>query len=188
MYVYTAYEVCVTIFSIGDKWFWPVSNFTELHALTLAARSYVFMHYWCYLLYIVCSLPPSLSPSLPPSLPPPSFLSGSRCEASCDGGGGAATETGEEQEGAAAVGKEETRDGERGEDERTRGTIETAFCECVRVWGCGCVSMLGCVRVWGVWVCEHVRVCENVRVWECGLVKVCEGRENEQVSEQIQSW
>ena len=52
---------------------------------------------------------------------------------SCDDGGGAATETGEEQEGAAAMGKEEAGDGERGEDERTRGKIKTALCECVRV-------------------------------------------------------
>ena len=59
--------------------------------------------------------------------------SGSRCKASFDDGGGAATETGEEQEGAAAVGKEEGGDGERGEDEGTRGTIETTLCECGRV-------------------------------------------------------
>ena len=59
--------------------------------------------------------------------------SGSRCEALCDDGGGAATETGEEQEGATAVGKEEGGDGERGEDEGTRGTIEATLCECGRV-------------------------------------------------------
>ena len=39
-YVYTACRVCVAIFSTGGK-FRLVSNFMELHALTLAARSYV---------------------------------------------------------------------------------------------------------------------------------------------------
>ena len=34
-----ACTVCVTIFSTGDK-FRPVSDSTELHALTLATRSY----------------------------------------------------------------------------------------------------------------------------------------------------
>ena len=34
--------VCVTIFSTGSKG-WLVSNFTELHALTLAAHSYVLL-------------------------------------------------------------------------------------------------------------------------------------------------
>ena len=38
-YVCAACPVRVTIFSTGGK-FQPVSNFTELHALTLAARSY----------------------------------------------------------------------------------------------------------------------------------------------------
>ena len=33
----------LTIFSTGGK-FRPVSNFTELHALTLAARSYALLH------------------------------------------------------------------------------------------------------------------------------------------------
>ena len=37
-YVYAACTVCVIIFSTSDK-FRPVSNFTELHALTLAAHS-----------------------------------------------------------------------------------------------------------------------------------------------------
>ena len=38
-YVYGACPVRVSIFSAGGK-FQPVSKFTELHALTLAARSY----------------------------------------------------------------------------------------------------------------------------------------------------
>ena len=38
-YVYAACTVRVTIFSTGSK-FRPVSNFTELNNLTLAARSY----------------------------------------------------------------------------------------------------------------------------------------------------
>ena len=38
-YVYAAYVVRVTIFSK----FQPVSNFTELHALTLATRCYVLL-------------------------------------------------------------------------------------------------------------------------------------------------
>ena len=33
------------IFSTGGK-FWPVSNFTELHALTLAAHFYALLSYW----------------------------------------------------------------------------------------------------------------------------------------------
>ena len=41
-YVYTAYTVYVTIFSTGGK-FRPVSNFTELHALTPAAHSYALL-------------------------------------------------------------------------------------------------------------------------------------------------
>ena len=42
-YVHTAYAVCVTFFSITGK-FQPVSNFImELHALTLATRSYVLL-------------------------------------------------------------------------------------------------------------------------------------------------
>ena len=41
-YVYAACLVCVTIFSTGGK-FRLVSNFTELHSLTLAARSYVLL-------------------------------------------------------------------------------------------------------------------------------------------------
>ena len=41
-YVYTACPVCVTIFSIGGN-FQPVSNFTELYALTIAAHSYVLL-------------------------------------------------------------------------------------------------------------------------------------------------
>ena len=39
-YVYAACPVHITIFSTGGK-FQPVSNFMELHALTLAAQSYV---------------------------------------------------------------------------------------------------------------------------------------------------
>ena len=35
VYAQAVCTVCVTIFSIGGK-FQPVSNFTELHALTLA--------------------------------------------------------------------------------------------------------------------------------------------------------
>ena len=34
--------VCVTIFSTGSE-FRPVSNFTKLHTLTLAARSYALL-------------------------------------------------------------------------------------------------------------------------------------------------
>ena len=41
-YVYAACTVCVTIFSTGGK-FQTVSNFTELHALILAARSYALL-------------------------------------------------------------------------------------------------------------------------------------------------
>ena len=41
-YVYAACAACVTIFKTGSK-FRPVSNFTELHALTVAARSYVLL-------------------------------------------------------------------------------------------------------------------------------------------------
>ena len=41
-YVYAACAVHVTIFSTGSK-FRPVSNFTELHALTLATRSYALL-------------------------------------------------------------------------------------------------------------------------------------------------
>ena len=41
-YVYAAGTVRVTIFSIGDK-FQLVSNFTELHTLTLAGHSYVLL-------------------------------------------------------------------------------------------------------------------------------------------------
>ena len=41
-YVYAACPVCVTIFSSGGK-FRPVPNFTELHALTLAAHSYALL-------------------------------------------------------------------------------------------------------------------------------------------------
>ena len=41
-YVYTTSAVGVTIFSIGGK-FRPVSNFTELHALTLAVHSYALL-------------------------------------------------------------------------------------------------------------------------------------------------
>ena len=41
-YVYAACPVRVTIFSTGGK-FRPVSNFTELHTLTLAARSYTLL-------------------------------------------------------------------------------------------------------------------------------------------------
>ena len=41
-YVYAACAVCVTIFSTGGK-FQLVSNSTELHALTLAVRSYVLL-------------------------------------------------------------------------------------------------------------------------------------------------
>ena len=41
-YVYSACAVHVTIFSSGGK-FWPVSNFTELHTLTLAAHSYALL-------------------------------------------------------------------------------------------------------------------------------------------------
>ena len=41
-YVDAACAGRVTIFSTGGK-FRPVSNFTELHALTLAARSYALL-------------------------------------------------------------------------------------------------------------------------------------------------
>ena len=41
-YVYPACAVHVTTFSTGDN-FRPVSNFTELHTLTLAACSYVLL-------------------------------------------------------------------------------------------------------------------------------------------------
>ena len=41
-YVYAACAVRVTIFSTGGK-FQPVSNCTELHTLTLAARSYALL-------------------------------------------------------------------------------------------------------------------------------------------------
>ena len=40
--VYAAYTGHATIFSTGSK-FWPVSNFTELHALTLATHSYALL-------------------------------------------------------------------------------------------------------------------------------------------------
>ena len=40
--VYAACAVHDTIFSTGGK-FQPVSNFTELHALTVATRSYVLL-------------------------------------------------------------------------------------------------------------------------------------------------
>ena len=52
MSIYAACAVRVTIFSIGSK-FWPVSNFTELHALT-QTRSYALLlcmmtkMYCCY--------------------------------------------------------------------------------------------------------------------------------------------
>ena len=41
-YVYAGYAVHVTIFSTGGK-FWPVSNFMELHAPTLATCSYALL-------------------------------------------------------------------------------------------------------------------------------------------------
>ena len=41
-YVYAACPVCVTTFSSGGK-FRLVPNFTELHAFTLAAHSYVLL-------------------------------------------------------------------------------------------------------------------------------------------------
>jgi len=41
-YVYATCLVCVTIFSTGGK-FCPVSNFTELYALTLATCSYALL-------------------------------------------------------------------------------------------------------------------------------------------------
>ena len=41
-YVYATGQIRVTIFSTGGK-FRPVSNFTELHALTQAARSYALL-------------------------------------------------------------------------------------------------------------------------------------------------
>lgn len=46
-YVYAACPIHVIILSIGSK-LQPVSNFTELHALTLAARSYalLYVHMW----------------------------------------------------------------------------------------------------------------------------------------------
>ena len=43
-YVYATCVVRVTIFSTGGK-FRPVSNFTELHTLTQAARSYSLLIY-----------------------------------------------------------------------------------------------------------------------------------------------
>ena len=42
MHAYAASAVCVTIFSTGGK-FQPVSNSTELHALTPAACSYALL-------------------------------------------------------------------------------------------------------------------------------------------------
>ena len=55
VYVYTACAARVTIFSTGGK-FHPVSNFTELHALTQAVRSYALLisyiaQYYMKLLY-----------------------------------------------------------------------------------------------------------------------------------------
>ena len=47
-YVYAACAVCVTIFSTGGK-FRPVSNFTELHALTLVVHSYMYALLYNYL-------------------------------------------------------------------------------------------------------------------------------------------
>ena len=41
-YVYAQLRIRVTIFSTGSK-FQLVSNFTELHTLTLAARSYALL-------------------------------------------------------------------------------------------------------------------------------------------------
>ena len=47
-YVYAAQPICVTIFSTGGK-FQQVSNFTELHTLILATRSYVLLCWpWDY--------------------------------------------------------------------------------------------------------------------------------------------
>ena len=40
-YVYAVCAVCVTIFSTGSK-FCPLSNFMELHVLTLAAHYYFY--------------------------------------------------------------------------------------------------------------------------------------------------
>ena len=40
--MFTVYAVCVTIFSAGGE-FHLVSSFEELHALTVAARSYVLL-------------------------------------------------------------------------------------------------------------------------------------------------
>ena len=48
-FVYVACTVHVTNFSTGGK-FRPVSNFAELHALTLAARSYALL---CAHMYIL---------------------------------------------------------------------------------------------------------------------------------------
>ena len=50
-YVYIACTVHVTIFSTGRK-LHPVSNFTELHVLTLAACSYLLL-----LEYMACYTP-----------------------------------------------------------------------------------------------------------------------------------
>ena len=51
---------CVTIFSTGSK-FRPVSNFMELHAPTLAARSYALLiihtQYYHKLEYIIAAAP-----------------------------------------------------------------------------------------------------------------------------------
>ena len=46
-YVNAACTVCVTIFSTGGK-FQPVSNFTQLHALPLAARSYALLDLYMF--------------------------------------------------------------------------------------------------------------------------------------------
>ena len=63
--------VHVTIYSAGGK-FQPVSNFTELHALTQAPRSYVLlmailhfvcMHVTCIFLHVDIMGPPSFSDS-----------------------------------------------------------------------------------------------------------------------------
>ena len=66
-YICAAFTVCVIIFSTGRK-FQPVSNFSELHALSLATHSYALLlvhiiasyAHWCFLLcvsrYLVISV------------------------------------------------------------------------------------------------------------------------------------
>ena len=65
-HAYAVSAVCVTIFSTGGK-FQPVSNSTELHALTPAACSYallvillpsMYIHFFFYLTFGISLIPP----------------------------------------------------------------------------------------------------------------------------------